>query len=31
LDDRGYYFYEPDPIDPAKPNHVLTIFLAEEY
>jgi hypothetical protein len=31
LDDRGYHFYEPDPTDPAKPNHVLTIFLAEEY
>ena len=31
LDERGYYWYSPDPTDPAKHNFVLTILLAEEY
>jgi Protein of unknown function (DUF3768) len=31
LDERGYYWYKPDPADPAQHTFVLTIFLAEEY
>jgi Protein of unknown function (DUF3768) len=31
LDERGYYWYKPDPTDLAQHNFVLTIFLAEEF
>jgi hypothetical protein len=31
LDERGYYWNQPDPADPARHIFVLTIFLAEEH
>jgi hypothetical protein len=31
LDGRGYYLNQPNPVNPAGHNFVLTIFLAEEY